>query len=383
MQNRELPYWIALTHIKRWPAEKVNRLVIRIFHDKSLSLENFFDLSDSQWQDDFELGPGDISDLRQAKKELPNNSFLAEDLLAQGFTVIPIKSPLYSETLKKNLKTKYAPPVLYAKGNTELLQEASVAIVGSRNASELSLRFTDRIAQKAVADRKVIVSGFAKGVDRQALDSAVLHGGTSIIVLPQGIMTFTSGFNKYYRHIISGDVLVLSTFHPKAPWSVGLAMARNPIIYGLARDIYVAQSSAKGGTWEGVLNGLRKGRTIYVRSPEQGEGSANQLLIDKGAIAVDTSGSPAVRQKKPPHEEHAAEERAPYTAGDIDAGILALLRGKTLTAKQIIAGIGSDWTSQKMSKHLKGMRSLEAVAKTKPLKFKIKAESSKQPALFG
>jgi predicted Rossmann fold nucleotide-binding protein DprA/Smf involved in DNA uptake len=39
--------------------------------------------------------------------------------------------------------------------------------------------------------------------------------------------------------------LVLSTFHPKAVWSVGLAMARNPIIYGLADEIFVAESREK------------------------------------------------------------------------------------------------------------------------------------------
>ena len=383
MQHSELPYWIALAHIPRWPAEKVNRLVIRIIHEKSLSLEDFFNLSDRQWQAGFELGDGDVAELQRAKKELPNNSFLAEDLLAQGFTVIPIKSPLYSEALKENLKAKYAPPVLYVKGNTALLKEPSVAIVGSRNASELALRFTDTIAKKAAEAQKVVVSGFAKGVDRQALDSALAHNGKSIIALPQGIMTFASGFNAYYRHILSGSVLVLSTFHPKAPWSVGLAMARNPIIYGLTREIYVAQSGPKGGTWEGVIDGLRKGRTIYVRSPEQGEGSANRLLIGKGAVAVDNNGSPVISQEKPSHEEHAAEERVLYTVDDFDARILEALKGKALTAKQLIDSTGSDWTPQKLSKHLKGMQSLETVAKTKPLKFKIKADGCRQQALFG
>ncbi len=52
--------------------------------------------------------------------------------------------------------------------------------------------------------------------------------------------------------------MVLSTFPPKAGWSSGLAMARNPIIYGLANEIYVAESSDKGGTWSGVIDGLKK-----------------------------------------------------------------------------------------------------------------------------
>ena len=142
------------------------------------------------------------------------------------------------------------------------MHEKSIAIVGSRNASDKSLEFTDNIAKLASKEYKVVVSGFAKGVDKQALDSAIKYKGQSIIVLPQGIMTFGSGFKKYYKQIVDGDVLVLSTFFPKAPWKAELAMARNPIIYGLADEIYVAESSDKGGTWSGVVDGLRKNRKI-------------------------------------------------------------------------------------------------------------------------
>jgi DNA processing protein len=136
----------------------------------------------------------------------------------------------------------------------------------------------------------VVVSGFAKGVDKQALDSALKYKGQSIIVLPQGIMTFGAGFKTYYRQIVDGDLLVLSTFHPKAPWKVELAMARNPIIYGLAREVYVAESNEKGGTWYGVVDGLKKGRKIYVRKPEENEKNANEKLIGMGAIPVDFTG---------------------------------------------------------------------------------------------
>lgn len=168
--------------------------------------------------------------------------------------------------------------------------EKSIAIVGSRNASDISLQFTDKIAQLASKEYKVVVSGFAKGVDKQALVSAIKYKGQSIIVLPQGILTFESGFKTYYRQIVDGDVLVLSTFFPKAPWRTDLAMARNPIIYGLANEIYVAESSDKGGTWSGVDDGLRKKRVVYVRKPEKPEPNANLLLIQKGGIPVDFNG---------------------------------------------------------------------------------------------
>jgi predicted Rossmann fold nucleotide-binding protein DprA/Smf involved in DNA uptake len=103
-------------------------------------------------------------------------------------------------------------------------------------------------------------------------------------------MTFSSGFKNYYKQIVTGDVLVLSTFYPKSTWKKELAMARNPIIYVLAKEIYVAESSEKGGTWSGVIDGLRKKRIIYVRNPELNEKNANSILIEKGAIAVNFEG---------------------------------------------------------------------------------------------
>jgi DNA processing protein len=287
--TNEIPYWLALANLPKWGPIKTMNLIIRFHHEHQISLQDFFHLLENQWREAFSLNQKEIDDLTLAKAELPNYAFLAETLQNEGYEVIPVISPEYSKTLKENLKTQ-APVVLYVKGNKQILQERSVAIVGSRTASDMALQFTDNIARTASEEYKVIVSGFAKGVDKQALDSAIKFKGQSIIVLPQGIMTFDAGFKKYYKQIVDGDVLVLSTFHPKAPWKVELAMARNPIIYGLASEIFVAESSEKGGTWSGVVDGLRKNRKIFVRKPAANEKNANDLLIEKGAVPVDSFG---------------------------------------------------------------------------------------------
>ena len=288
--EREAAYWISLAHLPKWGYGKINKLIIKCFHEEKVSIDEFFSLPESHWNHVYNLTSDEISDIKQAKSELANNAFLVENILSQGFDLIPITSPLYSKTLKNNLKASYCPPLLYIKGSKQILQEQSIAIVGSREAGSKSLEFTDNIAKSATKDYKVIVSSFAKGVDKQALDSAIKYIGRSIIVLPQGITTFSSGYKTYYKQIVEGDVLVLSTFHPKAPWSAGLAMARNPIIYGLADEIFVAESSEKGGTWSGVIDGLKNGRKIYVRQPDFDEKNANPLLIQMGAVPVDFNG---------------------------------------------------------------------------------------------
>ncbi len=287
----DFAYWMAMAHLPKWQAQKINNLIIEIIRNRNLSLVEFFELSESDWQSEFQLSEKQAADLLEAKSSLPDLSLLAQYLLEQGFDIIPFEGPDYPETLKENLKAKYSPPLLYIKGDKHLLQEPSVAIVGSRDASENALQFTESVAKKCVEDHKVVVSGFAKGVDRMALESTLQYFGRSIIVLPQGIMTFASGLKKYHSQIADGDVLVLSTYPANVPWNAGFAMGRNTYIYGLADEIFVAESGPKGGTWSGVMDGLRKGRIIFVRKAETDEDNANNALLSKGAIPVDSDGN--------------------------------------------------------------------------------------------
>ncbi len=377
--NKESAYWIALAHLPRWGYFKLNNLIIKFHHEYKISIEEFFQLSENDWKNQYGLENKDTEDLKKAKSELANNAFLAETMYNEGYELIPITSPEYSKTLKENLKVAHAPAVIYVKGNKKILLENSIAIVGSRNASEKSLQFTDNIAKLASKEYKVIVSGFAKGVDKQALDSAMNYNGQSIIVLPQGIMTFGSGFKNYYKQIVAGDVLVFSTFFPKAPWKAELAMARNPIIYGLASEIYVAESSDKGGTWSGVADGLRKNRKIYVRQPDPGEQNANNLLIQKGAIAVDFNGNPLTDHKPAPIEINPVSINEP--AGNYENKIFELLKTGEYSVKDILNKSLVPWTENKLRDYLKNHKEVETIHK-KPLRFTMKSSSFKQKTLF-
>lgn len=375
MKKEEAVYWIALAHLPRWGHLKINNLIIKFFHENNITIEEFFQLNETIWRDQYELDEKQVSDLKQAKSELASNAFLAESFFSQGFEIIPITSPEYSKTLKVNLKVAHAPAVLYVKGNKKILEEKSIAIVGSRDASENALRFTDNIAKLASKEYKVVVSGFAKGVDKQALDSAINYKGQSVIVLPQGIMTFSSGFKNYYKQIIDGDVLVLSTFHPKSGWSAGLAMARNPIIYGLADEIYVAESADKGGTWSGVVDGLRKGRTIFVRKPEPNEKNANQKLIELGAVPVKIDGARMDHRIDHVSEiannsiiDNLKEQANQIENRNIENEILEFLQKGSFTPKEIILGLKLDWETRKLTNYLRNNPNIIKIV-GKPTKF--------------
>lgn len=376
MIKQELTYWVTLALIPKMWTKRKNEIYVNCFqHVPQISIIDLFENS-SNWDI---VGLNEIEKIQfeEARTQLANSSFLVEELMAQGYEILPIIHEDYPKLLKDNLKYN-APTVIYIKGNKSLLQEPSIAIVGSRSADTKSLSFTDNIAKNATKDNKVVVSGFAKGVDRQALDSAVGENGKSIIVLPQGIMTFSSGFKQYFKHIAQGRVLVMSTFAPKAPWSVEFAMARNPIIYGMASEIYVAQSDDKGGTWSGVIDGLRKNRPIYVRYPEKSEKNANLLLIQKGATAVDMNGEPLhLSEEEQKSPEQLQKEK-------IDADIMAILNNiEMISAKDLVSRLHLDWKDDKMKRYLDNMQQAEKIKVKNRIYFRLKGKIQGQLDMFG
>lgn len=367
MIKQELTYWVTLALIPKMWTKRKNEIYVNCFqHVPQISIIDLFENS-ANWD---LVGMNDIekTQFEEAKVQLANNSFLVEELIAQGYDILPITHENYPRLLKDNLKFN-APTVIYTKGNKSLLQAPSIAIVGSRNADAKSLSFTDNIAKKATNENKVVVSGFAKGVDRQALDSSVGINGKSIIVLPQGIMTFGSGFKQYFKHIAQGRVLVMSTFAPKAPWSVEFAMARNPIIYGMASEIFVAQSDDKGGTWSGVIDGLRKKRPIYVRYPEKKEKNANLLLIQKGASAVDFYGNSLTLS---PEEKKTSDE---IKKEKLDSELIAILNSvEKISVKEIIGRLSLDWKDDKMKRYLDNMQQVEKIKIKNRIYYRLKGK---------
>jgi DNA processing protein len=355
-------YWIAIAHLPKWHTERINRLVVQVLHEKKMAWADFFEMERKERRGIFALNETELADIEFVKNDLPRLAFIAEQLQNEGYHIIPLNSPDYPVVLKENLKTKSSPPVLYVKGRKSMLQEDAVAIVGSRQAGKTALDFTEHVAGKCAKELKVVVSGFAKGVDKQALDSTIEAHGKSIIVLPQGILTFQSGFRKYYESIVNGDLLVLSTFFPKAAWDVGFAMARNAYIYGLAKEIYVAESDFKGGTWEGAILGLQRKRKIYVRVPEPGEKNANLKLVELGALPVNMNGE--VVDLKTNHSReifevvHDNEFNNPQNSYDngkrnIENVILNLLNKGAYTSREILLALKLDWDSRKLTGFLK------------------------------
>lgn len=183
-------------------------------------------------------------------------------------------SETYPGILRRRLGLE-APGCLWAKGDVSLLRRPAVALVGSRELSELNKEFARQVGICAAQQGYILISGNAKGADRTAQDSCLKAGGSVISIVADSLE----------QREKKPNVLWLSEDGFDQPFSAIRALSRNRIIHSLGMLTFVAQSGMEtGGTWDGTVNNLRRGWSP-VFCFEDGS-QAVRALTDRGAWGV-------------------------------------------------------------------------------------------------
>jgi len=183
-----------------------------------------------------------------------------------GLWVISRSDSCYPERLKRYLG-QAAPPLLYGVGSKDLLNRGGLVVVGSRDRSEEDGEFARRVGEHCAKEGIAIISGAAKGVDRDAMSGALEAGGWALGVLAEGLAkTATSG--QYRSGLVNDRLTLVSPYDPDSRWFAYNAMDRNKLLYGLSDAALVVASSAEsGGTWAGACEALQHGRVkVFVKS---------------------------------------------------------------------------------------------------------------------
>ena len=183
-----------------------------------------------------------------------------------GLWVISRSDPCYPERLKRYLGQS-APPLLYGVGSKDLLNRGGLAVVGSRDRSEEDGDFARRVGERCAKEGIAVISGAAKGIDRDAMFAALEVGGWALGVLAEGLAkTATSG--QYRSGLVSDHLTLVSPYDPDSRWFAYAAMDRNKLLYGLSDAALVVASSAdSGGTWAGATEALQHGRVkVFVKT---------------------------------------------------------------------------------------------------------------------
>ena len=288
MDSEEQACWLLLTFKSGLSHRVVHDILEQWCIHQKRTLNAFFAADSHEWAAICHLNEKTVTQLEQAKGQLVGQRVVAEKLATHAITMTTVLDAHYPSVLKATLQTVFLPPVLFHKGNLQLLERTTIAIIGSRKAGELSLAFT-RVAASYLAEHGAnVISGYARGVDHAAYDGATSTDGCTTVVLPQGIHGVSGvHLNEILPKIEHGNVLLLSQFHPDAGWLVSRAMARNKVVTGLAQIVIVAESNMQGGTWDAANGALAQKRPVYVCQAVDTELLAgNAALIERGGRSL-------------------------------------------------------------------------------------------------
>ena len=176
-----------------------------------------------------------------------------------GLWVISRHDTGYPERLRMHL-SRSAPPLLWGVGDGAIAESGGVAIVGSRDIDEGGSQWCAEVASACARERLTVISGGARGVDQIAMRAALDAGGRVTAVLPEGLGK-PSVVSRYREAVVDGRLLLLSPFYPDAGFTIGSAMGRNKVMYGLAEAAVIVRADAQsGGTWAGAEEELKRGR---------------------------------------------------------------------------------------------------------------------------
>ena len=235
-----------------------------------------------------------------------------EQLKTQGIEFIYPRHPDFPPHLLE------IAPMLFIKGQRKLLTSDGVAIVGSRNVSDIGICVARELAAELANAGLNVVSGYAKGVDSEAHLGALAAEGTTTMVLPYGIKELRQ--KSVFREFDwQRDVLAVSQFDPDVKWLARNAMARNKLVCALSKAVVVIESGPEkdsqgkmSGTFNTAQTALSLNLPLFVLDPRCFENlpKGNADLIDLGGECFDpVDGAEAIVKRisavktEPPTDE--------------------------------------------------------------------------------
>ena len=156
---------------------------------------------------------------------------------------------------------------LYYMGNLELLNNKSIAVVGTRNPNEPFITKGKEITKRLTNEGFVIVSGLALGCDTIAHEECLDNGGKTIAVLPSSCDSIVPASNKELAmRIVDKGGLLVTEYGSKNEYSKYNNPRRDRIQSFLSDGLIVIQSTDSGGTRFAVQRSIKDRKYVCALS---------------------------------------------------------------------------------------------------------------------
>ena len=229
---------------------------------------------------------------------------------------------------------KDPPPVLWLRGDADLLSWPQIAIVGSRNPSAAGAETAFQFARYLAGMGLCITSGLAIGIDAQAHHGALSAEGASVAVFGSGLDTLYPKANRSLADQLASQGLLISEYPPETPPRRANFPNRNRIIAGLSLATLVVEAAQRSGSLITARLAAEQGREVFaipgsIHNPMT---RGCHRLIKEGAKLVETADDilselPAISGLAPsPSPDSAApRQSAGQTALEADGDYRMLL----------------------------------------------------------
>ena len=206
-------------------------------------------------------------------------TYILESFADDNIEVITQYDSRYPRRLLQRLGES-APPVFYAAGHPELLNQPMLGVCGISGVktSPVVRASVERIVSEARRLSYAVATGGELGVAHLATEKVVLaEEGNIVRFLGGGLREFAKT-PEFIRLYLQGRGLAISLEHPDALFTVSHAAARNRLLFALSEAAFVFNTDGKRGELEALRGRLCD--YIYAWNGYPG----NQPLISRGAL---------------------------------------------------------------------------------------------------
>jgi DNA processing protein len=244
-----------------------------------------------------------LEDLDVAESRVDDELALAERVGASLVTVLDSTYPA-NLRLVPNL-----PPFLFFRGELRSDDALSVAVVGTRRASEVGLARAASLSRRLVQHGVTVISGLAAGIDTAAHTAALEAGGRTIAVLGTGITKCYPVTNRALAERVVEDGALVSQFWPSTSPATWTFPRRNVVTSGISQgSVVIEASSTSGAKMQARLASEHGKRVFVVRSLVTDQEWARRYVEQGRAIEVGDVDD-VVRHLAPVERVHRASEQ--------------------------------------------------------------------------
>ena len=184
-----------------------------------------------------------------------------QKLRQTGTTLVTLGDGSYPHPLRDIFDP---PPLLFARGNVELLQDLMIGVVGTRRPTPYGMAAAERMSADLAQAGLTVVSGMARGIDTAAHRAALSVNGRTIAVLGCGADVVYPSENRRLASEIVAKGLIVSEFPMGSVAFPQNFPIRNRIISGMSTGLLVVEGAQYSGSAITAKLALDQGREVFA-----------------------------------------------------------------------------------------------------------------------